>query len=78
MCLFVIIFYFWVRINWLLMLILGKWVIIDFVLVEGDFYLLSLDVWFYYGKLFLNYIFLFLLIILISGLIFYLIWFNKK
>lgn len=60
------------------MLILGKWVIVDFVLVEGDFNLLSLDVWFYYGKLFLNYIFLFLLIILISGFIFYLIWFNKK
>lgn len=60
------------------MLIFGKWVIIDFVIVEGDFNLLSLDVWIYYGKLFFNYIFLFLLIILISGLIFYLIWFNKK
>ena len=78
LCLSVTIFYPWARTNWLLMLTSGKRATIDSALAEGDPHLLSLDAWLYYGKLLPNHISLPLLIIPISGLIFYLIRLNKK
>ena len=78
LCLSITIFYPWARTNWLLMLTSGKRATIDSAIAEGDPNLLSLDAWIYYGKLLPNHISLPLLIIPISGLIFYLIRLNKK
>ena len=78
LCLSITIFYPWARTNWLLMLTSGKRATIDSAIAEGDPNLLSLDAWLYYGKLLPNHISLPLLIIPISGLIFYLIRLNKK
>ncbi len=68
----------WVRTNWLLILTAGKRATVDSAIAEGDPNLLSLDAWFYYLKLLPYHLSLPLLIIPMSGFIFYIIRSIKK
>jgi 4-amino-4-deoxy-L-arabinose transferase-like glycosyltransferase len=67
----------WYRTNWLLMLTSGKRATVDSAIAEGDPLLNSLDAWIYYWKVLPNLISWHLLLLAISGWIYYSIWRNR-
>jgi 4-amino-4-deoxy-L-arabinose transferase-like glycosyltransferase len=64
----------WYRTNWLLMLTSGKRATFDSAIAEGDPLLNSLDGWIYYWQVLFNLLSWHLLLLAISGGIYYLIW----
>ncbi|MEQ9670311.1 phospholipid carrier-dependent glycosyltransferase [Coleofasciculus sp. G2-EDA-02] len=71
----VLVFGFWYRTNWLLILTSGKRATLDSAIAEGDPALNTLDAWLYYGRILPFLVSWVLLLVPIVGLILY--WRNK-